>query len=106
MGEEIEINEIHAHTDDELKKFVVDYCDQKIFILQEMEPREMSTTLHIVFMPLIAMKFSEEARNDVGTIYAYYTDRMGHMGVNGYPFFGSCRLMNKADWLRVRTAII
>ncbi len=107
MSDICEVNEIQPMSDADIKQFVLDYVDQKIFIMQEMNPRDLAGCLHMVFMPLIGIKFSKEARNDVGTIWAYTTDRLpNHMGINGYPIHSAVRLMNKANWERAKAGII
>ena len=42
---------------------------------------------------------------NLGIVYEYYSEAVGSRSINGFPFFGSCRLMHKADWERAREAI-
>lgn len=91
-------------SDEELRELVLGVCDGRIFtsgMLRDMKD------LPVVFLVVALGLFSgwtKEEIEDVGEIYEYLS-AAGERGVNGYPCFMSCHLVNKADWARASEAI-
>lgn len=103
----METIELKAMSDDELRKFVSDYCSNQIFCLQNINPAHQDSLLATVFMPIAfgaLADYPPDVLKEIGTIYEYY-DKAGPRSVNGYPCFVSMRLMWKADWERAVKAI-
>jgi hypothetical protein len=96
--------EYHRMTDDELRTFIIDYVDGKIFTMQHIPDNQVKHILHSVFMPLIFFDGFDDAPREVldelGTIYQYY-DQAGKLSINGFPIFMSMRIMWRGDWERV-----
>jgi len=42
---------------------------------------------------------------NLGLIYEYFDQAVSTMAINGFPTFGSCRLMHREDWERAQKAI-
>ncbi len=80
---------------DELKTFVRDCADNKIYVMQMIDdPKRM---LGSVFMMIGLAGFGNVDLDSIGTIYEYL-DKAGPVGVNGHPSFLSHRYMHKDDW--------
>jgi hypothetical protein len=83
-------------TAQELKEFVLDYCDGSIITDRQVNDEHI---LPVVFMPLVFMDLSEVNTESIGIVYANTrTDTTTGRSVNGWPTFMSCRLMHKKDW--------
>lgn len=99
---------IPAMTPEQMKTFVRDYIDGKIFSLHHMPPDVALDTVAMVFMPIAMGMLSAlgpEGIKNVGTIYEYLVDAVPR-SVNGYPVFLSCKLVDKADWEKAREKIL
>lgn len=95
-------------SDEELKKFVVDYLGGRIFTSADIHPGELSNVLGMIFMPISLGALSdltEENRKSIGLLWEYLS-KAGPMGINGYPIFTSVHLMRTEDWERAKAAII
>jgi len=77
----------------ELRQFILDYCDGKIYTDRDI-PKEQ--IMH-VFMILLFAEVETWDRGSIGVIWEY-SSRAGPMAINGYPTFMSCRIMHKEDW--------
>ncbi len=91
-------------SDDELREFVVGWCDGRIFCSAELPTPDL---LGSVFMPLALGALQEWTREEIGLIGVVweYRREAGPLAVNGQPVFFSCRLMHRDDWERARRAI-
>jgi hypothetical protein len=93
-------------SDDDLKKFVIDFVESKIFadfMIRDKDP----TSLVTVFMPLAFGALSdapEEELKKIGILWEY-NDKAMPRSINGYPTFPSVRMMHIDDWNRVRPVI-
>lgn len=95
----------HHMSDDELREFVIDYCDGTVTTSAEVP----SDLLTFVFMPLMFGMVSgvpKEEIEAVGCIWASTRkhETMSRM-VNEFPIFASCAVMDKPSWERARKAI-
>lgn len=92
-------------SDEDLKRFVLGYCDSQIFTLHDMrtdDPR----LLRCIFMPLAFGNLSEHYEvEQLGTIWEWMKNA-GPRAMNGYPTFMSVRVMHRDDWERARKAIV
>jgi len=91
-------------SDEELKKFVIDFVDNKIFISGFIPVEEAKHIIHAVFMPLIGITFSKKATKSLAQLWEYYA-KAGPRSINGYPMFWSVRMISIADWKRAKPAI-
>jgi hypothetical protein len=84
-------------TAEELKQFVLDYCDGSIWTDRDVPENMLSS----VFFPLMFMgeeSLLEEDVKETGLVYANTRkDRTCGMSINGYPIFFSCRMVHKDD---------
>lgn len=107
--DEKEFHEIDWSTarmsDEDLKKFVLDYCAGHIFTNLDMMGNEHLT--RVVFIPLAFLKkpYSPESVAQVGLVWEHMSEA-GPRAINGLPTFMSVRFMHKDDWSRARLAII
>jgi hypothetical protein len=91
-------------TDDQLKQFVLDYCDGKIFTSNQIRN---PNSVGFVFMPLImgALEgYTEEERGKIAMAWEHLS-KAGPRSINGMPMFASCHLMHKEDLDVVAPAI-
>jgi len=88
----------HRLSDDDLKEFVLGFCDGKIFTNRHVRQAE---TVPLVFMPIA---LSNEDFTDIALVWEWL-DAAGPRSINGYPTFISCRLMHEDDWERAWKAI-
>lgn len=90
-----------------LAKFVMDFCDGKVFTSAHVHDSQTENLLHIIFLPLalggLHGLYEHEVKN-IGLIWEHLS-QAGYRGINGYPTFMSCRLMHKDDWDTARKAI-
>lgn len=89
-------NRIPSLTDEELKKVAMGIYDSTIFCDRQVKEDSMLPT---VFMPISLRAFAgftKEEIADIGLIYEDMDKAMPNT-INGYPIFGSLRLLNKAD---------
>ncbi len=91
----------------DLAKFVMDFCDDKVFTSAHVRDSQAENLLHLIFMPLalgaLQGLYEHEVKN-IGLIWEYMS-QAGYRAINGYPTFLSCRLMHKDDWDTARKAI-
>ena len=93
----------------ELVKFVLNYCDKLIFVLQDIQgdSNEIGAMSMRIFTPLMfgALKgWTKRDLQQIGTVWEYLNKAMP-LGINGYPMFTSCYLMHKKDWEAAKVAI-
>lgn len=89
---------------EELATFVKDYLDRRIFILHdlpELSPHQAGT----VFLVLSFGGLNHLEPSSIGTIYEYF-DKALPQGINGYPMFTSCKLLNMEDWRTAHKIIV
>lgn len=91
----------------DLAKFVMDFCDGKVFTSAHIRDSQAEHLLHIVFLPLalggLQGMYECEVKR-IGLIWEYMSEA-GYRAINGYPTFLSCRIMSKEDWDTARKAI-
>jgi hypothetical protein len=93
-------------SDEDLRKFVDDYCSNRIFTSNELQNSEIDL-LQMIFLPLslgCLSKLQPDSLKQVGCIWEYY-DKAGPRSINGKPMFMSMNLMHIDDWKRAVTAI-
>lgn len=92
-------------SDEDLSQFVLDYCDGKILVAEQV-PKDL---LPMVFMPIALGCFAdwkEGHLNQIGTIWERLDSRnIMPRSINGYPMFGSLRILRTEDWERAKKAI-
>lgn len=84
-------------TDDEIKETATKLVQARLFCAS-MAPPEM---MPMIFMPLGLAGLPDDINpEDIGNIVEDL-DKSMHFGVNGYPTFGSCRIVHKDDWAQI-----
>ena len=99
---------LHRLSDDELRKFVLDYIANDIFTHYDLGT-QAEQMIGMVFMPLAFGALSEWTKEEVaeiGCIYARRSEGTFPRSINGFPIFGSCSFMHKDDWDRARAVIL
>lgn len=103
-GKELE-RDVPDMPKEDLKAFVLGACDGTIFTSAEVRKPDCPS---LVFLPLAFGMFegwSDASRQRVGILWEYLHKALPR-GINGYPCFGSCRMMNVDDWKRAHKAIV
>ncbi len=92
-------------SDEELRKFVVDWLAGQIVTAEDIKDASL---VPMVFLPVAmgAYAYDEDSMGDVGTIYERMTAYTFPRSINGYPIFGSCRLLHRLDWIRIKKAAL
>lgn len=93
-------------SDQELREFVLGYLRGDVFTHHTIANPD---DIPLVFMPVAfgaLSSISKEDVDDLGCIYARFSDGVFPRMVNGNPIFMTCRFMNRGDWNRARTAIL
>ena len=87
-------------SNEDLKRFVLGCCDGHVFTNQHVKDPKL---VPLIFIPL---KFSTDFDylKDVGLMWEWYSEAWPRR-INGYPQFGSVRLMHRDDWEPARVAI-
>lgn len=93
---------LHRMTDDELREFVIGYCDGRVFTSDDVG-KGQAHLMHYVFMTLVFM--DEPLHPDTGLLWEWIREA-GPRGINGMPMFTSHRAMHKDDWERAKKAIV
>lgn len=108
--------DLPAMSDDELREFVMGYCDGKIFTANDIpsvripkptqeEIERSARDMGLVFVPLALGAMEKIAHpSQVGTFWEWTKDAMPR-SINGMPMFFSLRVMYKPDWIRACRAI-
>jgi len=79
------------HSKEELKQFVLDVCDNRVYLLQQEEDHRSFTVLSLMSpMP-------HDYLENVGAVYEHM-DKAGPLAINGRPMFLSCKFMHIDDW--------
>jgi hypothetical protein len=86
-------------SDEELKQFVLGWCDGRIYTNRHINSARV---VPLVFMPLSFWKKPD--LTDVGLVWEWLS-AAGPRAINGHPTFMSCRLMHADDWERARVAV-
>jgi hypothetical protein len=82
-------------TADEIKDFVMGWCDGKIFTDRHChQERDITMVFMVLALGGIPEGWTEE---NLGLIWEWM-DKAGPMAVNGMPTFFSCHMMHKEDW--------
>jgi hypothetical protein len=86
-------------TNEELNQLAIDYDKDVIFSNRHIRKQDVVNKLQLIFMSLFFMN-EEQVRqfkdDPPGLIYEYM-ERSLSIGINGYPIFPSCRVINKKD---------
>lgn len=94
----------HRMTEEELRAFVNEYCDGRIFTsLQVRDQRDIPA----VFMPLafgVPESWTPAYLAELGVLWERL-EAAGPRSYNGMPTFFSLRVMHKDDWARAALAI-
>lgn len=88
-------------TDAELRQFVLDYCDGRVFTDRDI-PKGMKPTQ--IFIVLAFGKIEKAYLKKVGMVWEHVR-RAGPMAVNGCPMFFSAHLMHVEDVKRIAPAV-
>ena len=91
-------------TDKELKHLAFDIVSDKVFY-DEMIPESKGRAqiVSLVFLPLFFMKteiLQELSNDNIAMFYEYYTKGL-KKGINGYPTFSSCNMLDKNDKVKL-----
>lgn len=88
--------------EDELRKFVLDYCDGRLLTLDQVRDPSM---VRLVFPVLVMGDISKMYDvNEIGTVWEH-SDKALPRSINGYPMFITARVMHVDDWRRACAAI-
>lgn len=92
-----------SKTDQELKSLAFDIVSGQVFYDQMIHESEVERIMPIVFMPIGLMQKDQLKvliDDDVAMFYEYFHKSMDR-GINGYPTFMSCRMLDKTDKKRL-----
>lgn len=94
-------------TDDQIRQFVNDLCEDRIFTDRHLHPRD-SNLLSMIFMPLALGLFKDHSKEEIeklqiGGFWEYY-EKAGPRSINGYPIFFSCHIIGQKDLERALAA--
>ena len=94
-------------SDDDLRRFVDDFTSDRIFSDRHFAPGTPPNIVTMVFMPLALGALSNYAPESLSVIGLFweYTSAALPRGINGYPMFGSVRMMHREDFDRAKVAI-
>ena len=84
-----------------LRQFVLDFCDGKLFTDLDCGDARM---VRSVFM-VLALMDPKDLPEDAHIAYEHIS-KAGPMSINGMPTFFSCGFLTKAEWDRVKPAIL
>ena len=87
-------------SDEDLKRFVLGCCDGAVFTNRHVKDAKL---IPLIFVPL-AFSTDRDCLDDVGLLWEWRSEAWSRR-INGYPQFGSVRLMHRDDWERARVAI-
>lgn len=93
--------------DDELRKFVLGWCDGKLFSTAHEQLRRQPHHIPSVFMVAAFGGFADCSKtylDEIGIIWEWIDEALPR-AINGMPMFMSCKVMHKEDWSRARVAI-
>jgi hypothetical protein len=95
---------------EKLAEFVIEWIEGRVFSSWHMDQQHNGSLIHVVFMPLALgalSNLSKKAIEEIALVYefTYARGQVPGRAINGMPMFTSCRLMNKRDWEKARTAI-
>lgn len=92
-------------SDNEIRTFVLGYCDGRIFTSADVEDPKL---IPVVFMPVALGAFDSWSIDECEQIGLFWelTSVAGPGTINGYPMFLTARVMHREDWERARTAIL
>lgn len=92
------------HTEEELKQFIFDVVDNKVFTDRHL-PENAGNVAGMVFMCLMMMPPPPPDFLDKVALIYEHMSKAGPRSINGMPMFTSHRLMHKEDWARVQPHI-
>ena len=98
----MDVTALPVMTDIELRQFVLDYADGRIYTNNDLPSVDMSVQ---VFMPLLFSDVVKGVIDSVGLIWEYRHNAIPKLGINGQPIFRSCTLMRKEDWDKLKPMI-
>lgn len=87
------------YKDEELVQIAKDLLEGRIFTDRNLEPGD-ARMLGSIFLPLALMDEAQAKKMmaDRVSMVFEYLNKAGPRGINGYPFFTSCRVMNCSDF--------
>lgn len=92
-------------TDEELRKFAIDFVDGHIFTSDMIPNVNEIGLVFMVFALGAAQKMPEEEIKELGLIYEYMDKAMRTRSINGMPIFFSAQLMSKEDCKRAQVFV-
>jgi hypothetical protein len=95
--------------DEKVMQFAQDVLANKYFLSTQIHESQLKTLLHLVFIPLAFLDkkgLRKMQQDDVVVIYEEVSKHVGGRSINGYPFFGSCAMLTRADWMAVHGALV
>src|SRR5262245_25517408 len=96
-----ESRELHRMTPEELKTFVLAWCDGRVVSDRHVGGHMLTSVFPLLGLGALS-KLSKRAVQNIGLVFAYTWDPgAGGMAVNGWPMFLSLRLMHKKDWNQI-----
>lgn len=84
-------------SDLELRQFVADWLDGKIFSDRHIANQE-DILLSFMVLAFLDQETTTTDWNQVGLVYEHLSEAMQGRLVNGMPIFFSCRMMHIEDW--------
>jgi hypothetical protein len=93
--------------DNEVVTFAQGILANRYFLSTDVHKSDIRS-LSTIFLPLLFLDKAgiKKMQNDgVVVLYEEMRKRVGTMSINGYPCFGSVRMLTRADWEKVRGAL-
>lgn len=90
-------------TNESLKKFVLGFCDGRIFTNLHIRNLD-SRLLRLVFLPFALADATHVDPDKLGLVWEWKSEATPR-AINGYPTFISARLMHEEDWKIAEKAI-
>lgn len=91
---------VQRFTERELLRFVLDVCDELIFLADHVVPQRDPDAMVAVFPAAEFVRdISHDARREIGTFYEY-RDKATGTTRTGQPSFSSVRFVHAEDWKR------
>lgn len=100
---EKEPSNFHRMSEDEIRQFVLDYCNGAVFTSIQ-TPGNLLGTVFLVLGLGGLPGFSKSEIEQIGLVWEHMSKSI-RMAVNGMPMFVSCNIMHRDDWERARAAI-
>lgn len=92
-------------TDDEIKQLALDVLGNVVFTSDHVRSPEEVTMVFMILPLMLPEQIEELAQNKISLFYEAYK-KAGPKGINGYPMFFSCNMLNDTDHKRLREKLV